>query len=238
MKIVSIIIPIYNEENSIKALLKKIESVELRALGFVKEIVCVDDGSTDDTVAIATAHHSELSILSGPDQGKGAAVRRGMLAAKGSIRLFSDIDWSVRPQEAHRMLQSMHSADVIIASRESIGSRRLGEPLWRHWLGRAFNRWVQTTLLSGHADTQCGCKAFTATSAERLFRNIEECGWAFDVELLALAHRCGLEVKDFPVTWIYDPQSSIKLLRTSSEMLIAVQNIKARMTNKISDSLD
>ena len=234
----SIVLPTYNEAKRVTAGIDFAK--ELATLwGKPTEILLVDDGSTDDTVAIAKSlQTSELSILSCSHLGKGAAVCRGMLAAKGSVRLFSDIDWSVRPQEAHRMLNAMNSADVIIASRESIGSRRLGEPLWRHLLGRVFNRWIQSTFLSGHADTQCGCKAFTSRSAELLFSNVEEMGWAFDIELLALAHKYGLEVRDFPVTWIYDPHSSINLIKTSSEMLRAVQNIKARMTNKVSDSLD
>ena len=233
----SIVLPTYNEAKRVRAGIDF--AMELARLwGKPTEILLVDDGSTDDTVVIAAAHHTELSILPGPHRGKGAAVCRGMLAAKGSIRLFSDIDWSVRPQEAQRMLMAMHSADVIIASRECIGSRRLGEPLWRHLLGRAFNRWIQSTFLSGHADTQCGCKAFTGTSASLLFGRVKERGWAFDVELLAQAHKCGLEVREFPVTWIYDPHSSINLFKTSSEMFSAVQNIKARMTNEISDSLD
>ena len=80
-------------------------------------------------------------------------------------------------------------------------------------------------------------QGFTATSAERLFRNIEECGWAFDVELLALAHRCGLEVKDFPVTWIYDPQSSVGSLEPALRCSLRFK-ISARMTNKKISILD
>ena len=79
MKIVSIIIPIYNEENSIKALLKKIESVELRALGFVKEIVCVDDGSTDNTASIIKKFKGVKYYFKQRNQGKGVAVQKGIL---------------------------------------------------------------------------------------------------------------------------------------------------------------
>lgn len=224
----SIILPVYNESSRVLSGLE--QAVFLATIsGMSTEILLVDDGSSDDTVEQARQSNIDgLRIISCEHSGKGAAVREGMIRAEGELRMFSDIDWSVRPKEVHRLLRSFQGEDILIASREGQGARRLGEPFWRHLLGRAFNIWVQTTFISGHADTQCGCKIFRAQCAQQIFSELEECGWAFDIEALALAHRRGMTVRECPVTWVHDPHSTIEVFEDGLKMLIAVHRIKQR----------
>ena len=125
MKIVSIIIPIYNEENSIKALLKKIESVELRALGFVKEIVCVDDGSTDNTASIIKKFKG-VKYFKQRNQGKGAAVQKGIKKSKGKLILVQDADLEYDPSDYKKLLKPFVKKNKIAV----YGSRYFNKSLF------------------------------------------------------------------------------------------------------------
>jgi glycosyltransferase involved in cell wall biosynthesis len=156
---------------------------------------------TDDRVQVVVAAHA----------GKGAAVRRGMLQASGAWRLLSDADLSTPIEDVERLLAVAvgERADVVIGSREGEGSCRVGEPEYRHLIGRLFNSIVKTTAFRGIDDTQCGFKLFSATAAENLFRAQRLDGFGFDVEVLYLAIRAGFAVRPVPVTWTYDGSSKV-----------------------------
>ena len=101
---------------------------------------------------------------------------------------------------------------MVIATREGLGARRVGEPIWRHLVGRAFNTLVQSWVLAGHPDTQCGFKLLRGEAARDLFAKTTLDGWAIDVELLVLAHAEGLRVEEVPVSWRYEPDSRVRVL--------------------------
>jgi len=226
----SLVIPAHNEEARLPhSLPQAIEFAASFAGG--AEILLVDNASTDRTRAIAeaaAAAHPELRVLAEPRRGKGAAVRRGALAARGAWVFFADADLSMPIEQILRFLPPALATDVAIASREAPGARRFGEPPGRHRLGRLFNWLVQVLALPGIRDSQCGFKCFRREVAHDLFARQVEDGWAFDVEILLLARRLGYQVVEVPIDWHYRQQSRVRPLRDGWEMALALLRIRRR----------
>ncbi len=217
----------YNEEARVREGLRRLD--QLRALLPIPlEAILVDDGSQDGTLRRSRRLVGDHTLLlSMPHRGKGAAVKAGVARAGGDRILFTDIDWSVAPQQIPILLEQ--SGDVVLATREGPGAHRLGEPAWRHLVGRAFNLVVQQGIIDGHADTQCGCKLFTSRAAHDLFPRLTLDGWAFDVELLLLAHRRGYTVNEVPVVWSYQSSTRLRLLGDSISMFRELLKIRTQL---------
>jgi len=220
--LLSIIIPAHNEEHRLPDSLTKVLAF-LRRQAYQAEILIVENGSQDHTAEIArhfTGQHSNLFLLQEQEAGKGLAVRRGMLEARGEYRFICDADLSMPIEEVNRFIPPiLQNFDVAIASREVPGGVRFGEPLYRHWVGRAFNLLVRTLTIPDIQDTQCGFKCFRSEVAEDLFSVQILDGWAFDVEVLFIAIRRGYRLVEIPVPWYYIPGSRVRLLRDSFAML-------------------
>jgi dolichyl-phosphate beta-glucosyltransferase len=142
-----------------------------------------------------------------------------MRAAQGENLLLCDADLAVPVEELPRFLPPATEADVVIASREIPGARRVGEPAHRHLLGRAFNWVVRRVTGLPFADTQCGFKLFRRSAARELFALQRIDGFGFDVELLYLARRRGLRIVELPVLWRYGEGSRVRPWRHSWAML-------------------
>jgi dolichyl-phosphate beta-glucosyltransferase len=175
----------------------------------------VDDGSTDRTADAAREAGGGVTriLRHEPNRGKGFAVRRGMLAARGLRRLMSDADLSTPIQElGHLEAEMDRGYDVVIGSRAIAGARiEVHQPLYREVMGRAFNRLVQSLLLPGLHDTQCGFKLFTGEAAQRAFSAARLDGFSFDVEALYVARRHGLRIAEVPVVWRNDAATRVSL---------------------------
>ena len=215
----SIIVPAFNEEQRIGATLLAFDRSLSRA-SVRYEIVVVDDGSTDGTVALvenlAGSRPCIRCIATRPNRGKGHAVRVGMLAARGRIRVMVDADGSVGPSELPQVVGPVLTGqiDIAIGSRYAAGARvQSRQPGWRVAWSRLCNRAVQRSLVPGVRDTQCGFKAFSAAAAVEVFRRARIDGWAFDLEALALAARLGLTVKEVGVAWADDARSRVRPVR-------------------------
>ena len=215
----SIIIPAYNEEHRIEPTLVTVDTF-LARMHVSYEIVVVDDGSTDDTTGLverlAECMTALRCISTRPNRGKGHAVRVGMLAARGKVRLLCDADGSIPPYEIPTLVARVMAGevDIAIGSRYVDGSRtERRQPFYRRWWSRLANQVVQRTLVGGIRDTQCGFKAFTAEAADAIFGLARIDGWAFDLEVLALARRMGYSVAEIGVVWSDDPRSRISPLR-------------------------
>jgi dolichyl-phosphate beta-glucosyltransferase len=210
----SIVIPAYNEARRLPETLSRLGrwlgSTTLRT-----EIVVVDDGSTDRTAEVAreTGGPGLTVLRHEPNRGKGHAVRRGMLAARGERRLMTDADLSTPIEELPRLMREIdHGAAVAIGSRAVEGARiEVHQPAYREALGRVFNLLVRLLLLPGLRDTQCGFKLFTARAAEEAFGACRLDGFSFDVEALFVARRRGLRIAEVPVVWRNDEATRVSL---------------------------
>src|SRR5262249_23237252 len=150
------------------------------------------------------ASDPRIRVMREPHRGKGGAVKAGLVAAQGDFRFICDADLSMPIQEIHRFLPpALEDADVAIASREGPDASRLGEPFYRHAVGRLFNLGVQWLVLPGINDSQCGFKMFTASAVNRIFPRVTVSGWAFDVEVLAVARAQGMRIVEVPIEWHY-----------------------------------
>lgn len=218
----SVIIPAYNEAQRIGPTLQRVHAF-LAARPARFEILVVDDGSTDDTVALVSALADALPglrVLCSPaNRGKGHAVRQGMLAATGRIRVFADADGSTPIDELNALLPALAAgADIAIGSRYLPGSRVTRPQPWqrRVW-SRLVNRVVQRVLLPGVVDTHCGFKAFTAAAATRTFAACTVDGWSFDLEVLACARAYGFRIREVPVRWEDDVRSKARIRQLPRE---------------------
>lgn len=234
----SIVIPAHNEESRLGTTLMELTDL-LRRQSFDWEVRVVDDGSADDTAAVVDEHgrtEPRVVLQREPHRGKGGAVKAGMLAARGAYRFLCDADLSMPARELPRFLPPrIVDFDLAIGSREGYGSRRVGEPLRRHVLGRLFNHLVQWLVLDGTNDTQCGFKMFTARAAETIFPLVTIDGWAFDIEVLAIARRKGFRVVEVPIEWHYRPQSQVSMFSDGWRMVRDLRKIRARAASGLYD---
>ncbi len=211
----SVVVPAYNEEARLGRSLPVILDY-LKAQPYTWEIVVVDDGSHDRTSEIAAAYaESNVRVLRNePNRGKGYSIRRGMLESVGQWRLFSDADLSTPISELDKFWEHTDNGyDVVIGSRALPESElAVRQPKGREFVGRIFNTTVQTFLVPGVGDTQCGFKLFSADAANAVFSRQTLHGFAFDVEILMLARRHGFKIKEAPVKWINDLGSKVSTL--------------------------
>ncbi len=221
----SIVIPAYNEAKRLPATLIRIMEY-LEARGADYELLVVDDGSTDGTPAMAEAVLAPLGdrarVLRNPENlGKGASVRRGMLAARGARVLFSDADLSTPIEELEKLEHALEAG-----ARVAIGSRAVDralveerQPMLRDMMGRAFNFVVQLFAVRGIRDTQCGFKLFAGDAVAPIFARARIDRFGFDVELLTLAQRLGIPIAEVPVRWRNCPGSRVTLVQGARAFL-------------------
>lgn len=233
----SVIIPAYNEEQRLSHTLEKVLTY-LQAQSYRSEIMVVDNASQDNTYLIAERfaeeHNSEdlpIHVLQELQQGKGSAVKRGMLATSGEYRFMCDADLSMPVIEINRFLPPMlEDINIAIASREAPGAVRYNEPAYRHMVGRVFNRLIRVLVLPELNDTQCGFKCFGGSVAEDLFPHMTVTGWSFDVEILYIAKQRGYRIVEIPIPWYFNPHSHISVARDSFQM--AVDIVKIRLNDQ------
>lgn len=229
----SIVIPAFNEEARVPGTVEHIASY-LRAHRYDAEIIVVDDGSTDATSA--RLNHlgeaiPELSVLThAKNTGKGFAVRAGILRARHDAVLFSDADLATPFGEIEKLWPRFDEGhDVVIASRRAVDSQiRVAQPWHRRVMGVTFSALVSVLGVRGISDTQCGFKLFRTEQARKLFEPLRSKGFAFDVEILRRARRLGFRVAEVGVVWANHPDSRIRPLRDSVDMLIEMLSARVR----------
>ena len=212
----SLVIPAYNEENIIAGSLKKI----LSFLAFKKyewEVLVVDDGSYDNTSKEATKFNKEgvKVIKLVENQGKGAAIRAGVNAARGEFVLFTDADLSVAISMLDDFLAKMRQgAEVAIGSRRVAGSKIVKhQNLIRESLGRVYTFLSRVVTSVNVSDFTCGFKGFSEKAAKTIFSKTVIDRWAYDSEILFLARKYGYRIVEIPVAWINRKASRVSLGR-------------------------
>jgi len=208
----SIVIPALNEAERLPASIKSLCSY-LSQQQYAWEIIVVSNGSTDETEQVVKhleAAHSHVHLVVLKDRGKGRAVRAGVERARGDLIFQCDADLSVPVACLEDFLRLTHDADVVVGSREAPGARRYREPWHRHLMGRVFNRLVQALAVPGIEDTQCGFKAYRREAAHSLFERQTLTGWGFDVELLYLARKHALRIRELGIPWYFDANTRVR----------------------------
>lgn len=212
----SVVVPAYAEEGRIGQTVHQIRAELTPVLGVGElEIVVVDDGSADDTAAEARAAEADQVLRLDPNEGKGGAVRAGMIAARGRTVAFTDADLAYSPDQLLRLLTEVEDGwDVVVGSRRHeltstlVKARRL-----REVGGRVINALTQIVLLGQYRDTQCGIKAFRSDVARLVFGRTRVTGFAFDVEVFHLVERFGLSLTEVPVAVENSERSTVHVVR-------------------------
>jgi len=214
----SIVIPAYNEEQRLGPTLARIQEY-LSGRKETAEIIVVDNGSADRTSEVARS--AGVALIDEPRRGKGAAVRTGMLAARGRYALFSDADLSTPIEEIEKLLARIDEGyDIAIASRGLPDSNIVKHQPWhREMVGRLGNILIRIMAVRGIVDTQCGFKLFTRDFAHKIFRVQRLTGALFDVETLFIAQRHSLKIAEVPVTWIDSPDTRFNRVTDSLDAL-------------------
>jgi dolichyl-phosphate beta-glucosyltransferase len=232
--VLSLVVPAYNEADRLPPSLGRIRAY-LDQLGEEYEVIVVDDGSGDATAAVAdamTASWPQLQVIRlAHNSGKGAAVRTGMLRARGDQRAFSDADLSTPIAELGRLRAELHGrCHVAIASRAARGATiSVHQQRRREFMGRTYNRFVQLLILPGIRDTQCGFKVFTAEAAVACFEPLKTMRFGFDAEVLFRARRRGWAIAEIPVHgWHHVEASRVHALRDSSRMMWDLLRLRLR----------
>lgn len=235
-KMISLIIPVFNEEKRLGASLEKL-IVFLQNFKTEIEILIIDDASTDATLNVANSFKSRLKDLKvlhlAKNLGKGWAVKNGFFAASGDIVVFTDADFSTPIEEITKLLEKINSGfDIAIGSRALDRSlvKKHQNPL-RETMGRIFNFFVQFLAIKGIADTQCGFKAFRKETTKELFEKQIIYDFGFDVELLFLARKKGLKIIEVPTFWYNDPSSNVNPIKDS--ILMFYDLIKIRLVHSV-----
>lgn len=231
----SVVIPCYNEAGRIGATISSTLEY-LQENSPESELIVVNDGSSDASSsvareAIAAAPIQKQLLENFPNRGKGYAVRRGLLAAKRSIGLFFDADLSTPLSEVPKLVEPIAADEVDVAFGSRALDRRLigrHQPWLREQGGRVFNLLVRLTSGLPFWDTQCGFKAFRLDVCRPILESARIDGFAFDVELLLMAQRAGLRLREIPIRWNHSEGSKVDFVHDSVRMLREVIALRAR----------
>lgn len=231
--VLSIVIPVFNEEQRISSSLGIITDY-LRAQPYSYELLLVDDGSVDQTPDICrdfVENHRWAALLRhSKNHGKGCAVRTGVLNAQGEYILVCDADLATPIEELGSFWRFVEEgADIVIASRPLPQSHLVQrQPWYRELAGRAFNIVVRLIAVPGIRDTQCGFKLFRRASAHVVFSQCTLNGFGFDIEVLYLARKLGLHIKEAPIRWCHKEGSKVRVLKDGLSMLLDLGKILIR----------
>jgi dolichyl-phosphate beta-glucosyltransferase len=227
-------LPAYNEAHRLPPYLAEVRHYLEATMGTDYEVLVVDDGSTDrlvEALAPLRAHWPRCRMLSHPiNQGKGAAVRTGALAAQGTRLLFADADGAAPIEELKRLAAALDAgADVAIGSRllpaAGIERHRAFMRGWTGWLFAAVARyWLGLKV----RDTQCGFKMFQGESGRKLFKDCTEMRYLFDLDLLLLAQRAGLRVVEVPIAWHEVAGGHLRPLREIPRIVAGLWRLRRR----------
>lgn len=214
----SIVIPAFNEERVLRKCLEAVEGY-VRAKQIMYEILIVDDGSTDRTREIARGYSDQNGrvrlLTNDQNRGKGFAVRQGMLAAGGKWILFMDADLSTAPEEFDHMKDWFDRGySIVIGTRRSKGATIERHQSWvRESMGKVFTALSRGVLRASVSDFTCGFKGFSREAARTVFSRQRLNDWSFDAEILHIAKRRGIPIKEIPVHWANAGDSKVHIVK-------------------------
>lgn len=238
MPVLSLIVPVYNAADQLPSTLASVERFAASFPGSL-EVLFVDDHSTEVETQLILEHFTRHAgyarlLRNSRNRGKGFSVARGMLAARGAYRVFTDVDLAYPLDEVHKIVKELRNgSDIAIACRVLPESRYLMSPSFfhylytRHLMSRAFNKVVQLFLLPGILDTQAGLKGFTAHAAQLCFSRATIPGFGFDIECLYIAQQHALAIKQTAVNFRYDDEpTTMRFASDSRRMFVDIWRVR------------
>jgi len=231
----SVVLPAYNEAERLPPFLASVRRYLDAAQPGRYEVIVVDDGSDDrlpEVLASLAEEWPSLGVMRHPEnRGKGAAVRTGMLGARGELLLFADADGATPIEEETRLADAIRAgADVAVGSRLVAGAGQTRRRSWARGLtGRLFAALARWWLGVEVRDPQCGFKMFRREAARELFNRSEESRYLFDLELIVLARRLGYRVAEVPVSWSEVPGGHLSLTRELVKMPLGLWRLRRRL---------
>jgi hypothetical protein len=223
----SLVIPAFNEGSRLASGLQ-------RLMGSISpddtEIIVVDDGSTDDTADVARRQLKEWTqscvVSLAHNRGKGAAVKTGVIRARGAVIAYVDADMASDPKDLSYLLRAIEQSHVAVGSRAHEASLVTERGIHREVMNRIFGMSVAAMTHLPYMDTQCGFKAFRGPIAKLLMHGAQVDQFAFDVEMLDLAARFGLRIEEVPVRWTDVAGSHVRPIHDGLQMLGDVARIR------------
>lgn len=230
----SVVIPAYNEQSR----LEKTLDILLKFLGTSKksyELIISDDGSTDDTLKVAqkwAKKFSQIKVLSSPhgNQGKGDAVKRGVLHSSGKLVLFVDADNAVPITELPKLMSFIEEFPVVVGSKHMPTSVSLGSNQTRRLLSYLGHLAISLFAVPDVHDTQCGFKLFQAEAAKQIFQRIKMHRFGFDIEIFVIARNLGLAYKEVGITWSADEDSRVRPIHDAINTIFELMKIVINQT--------
>jgi glycosyltransferase involved in cell wall biosynthesis len=228
----SIVIPAYNEAKRISRTLETLQRY-LQGTSWTYEVIVVNDGSSDETAAIVESYRDQWNALrlieNDSNRGKGFSVRHGALGAQGDVVLFTDADLSAPITEGPKLIDPIADGvcDVTFGSR-AVDRSLIGvhQSPFRETSGRIFNLLVQGLIGLPFKDTQCGFKAYRRNVVGPVFERQTIMGFGFDPEILYIAKKRGLRLREIPVRWDHAEGTKVRFLKDSCRMFLDLLQIR------------
>lgn len=235
----SLIIPAYNEEERIVPFLLSIATYCTNNPDQISEVIVVDDGSKDATALVAKAAGAAIPgmrvISLSPNQGKGAAIQRGVMESQGDIVVFMDADGATDIMELPKMIEALKNADVAIGNRWMDGAVTQRHSPLRAISGFVYRNYMKLFSL-GDIDTMCGFKGYKIFVAKDLYKDLREMRWLFDTEIAYRAVQRGYAIKNFPIVWESKDGSKLDtftLLKSAVQIFPLIRSIWAEERRRV-----
>jgi glycosyltransferase involved in cell wall biosynthesis len=229
--VVDVVLPVYNEEQDLPGSVATLRAFLSANLAWTWRVVIADNGSSDGTLAIAhslAAKHPDVRVLAMPEKGRGRALKRAWLESDAQAVAYMDVDLSTDLSSFPPLVAAIveEGCDIAIGSRLAKGSRVHRRTLKREVLSRGYIALIKGLFWTRFTDAQCGFKAMSRSAAHRLLPLVRDDFFFFDTELLIIAEKRGMRIREVPVTWVDDPDSRVDIRRTVLQDLQGLMRLR------------
>lgn len=234
---VDVVIPVLNEAQVLEKSVTTVRDFLTKNFKYRWEVIIVDNGSSDGTLEIAKTlanKFEDVKFIYLQEKGRGRALREAWQNSTADVVLYTDVDLSTELAAMPKLVDALvhEGYDISTGTRlaRSSNTRRCFK---REITSRAYNIFLKCILFTKFSDAQCGFKAVTRDVVNKIIPQVKDQGWFFDTEMLVLAEKQGLRIKDIPVTWIEDDDSRVKIISTAWENIKGVFRLRWLLLKKI-----